>query len=117
MAQMVKVVNVGTVDYIDTYRDNPVKIPAWKSITMQRRDAIEFLGRMSPAGKDGKPVPKMLVIEPIEASGKEEAPEGKFICNLDGAEFDTQEELDEYLKKFASKTVSREIIYKTKRDE
>lgn len=117
MAQMVNVVNEGTADYVDTYRDNPVKIPAGKSIVMQRRDAIEFLGRMSLTGRDGKPVPKMLKIEPIAGEKKEEEKTGRFICNLDGAEFDTQEELDEYLKKFASKTVTRDRIDKAKKDE
>jgi len=107
MAQHVYVVNEGKETYEDTFREQPVKIKPGGRIEMQRRDAIAFLGRMSPAGKDGMPVPKMLKMVPKGGPVKEVQ---KFTCMLDGEEFDNQEDLDKHLKTLVGKTVTREMI-------
>jgi len=117
MAQHVLVKNIGEKPYVDTFRDEPINISPGGTVTMQRREAITFLGRMSNSGKDGKPIEKKLVMIPISGAQAVAAEsEKKFVCNLDGHECGSQEELDEYLKRFASKTVKREQIDRAKKE-
>jgi hypothetical protein len=115
MAQHVYVKNVGSKEYRDTYRDNDIVIPAGGQIEMQRRDAIAFIGKMSPAGADGIPVPKMLEIVPINGQTRPEVDE--FVCNLCTGKFPSQRDLNEHLKLHAGKTVTREQIDNAKKKE
>lgn len=116
MAQHVFVENIGNRTYKDTFRDDEINIPVGGKIQMQRREALIFLGRMSPTGPDGKPVEKMLRITPVsESVGEKE--EKHFVCNLDGRSFSSQAELDAHLRTTANKTVTREQIDKAKRRE
>lgn len=112
MAQHVFVENLGSKTYEDTFRERAISIPPGGRIEMQRREALIFLGMMSPPGRDGNPVEKKLRIVPKDGqpADREEEQKKEYICNLDGKKFDTQRELDDHLKTLSSKVVSREQL-------
>jgi hypothetical protein len=119
MAQHVFVENVGSATYEDEFRGQKISIPVGGRIKMQRREALIFLGCMSPTGSDGKPAEKKLRLIPVDGEPTETAAEVKkeHICNLDGQKFDTQQELDDHLKKLSSRTVTRDQLDAAKRKE
>lgn len=108
MAQHVFVVNDGSETFVDSFRGKKIAIRPNEKIKMQRREAIAFLSTMSPKDPHDplRLVPKMLRIVPIDDYKEVE----KFICNLDGKEFDTQEQLDDYLKSVANKTFEKDEV-------
>lgn len=111
MAQHVRIVNEGKRPYTENFNGNIITIPVGGSIEMQRREAIRFMAQMSPPGyidengtvDNSKPAEKRLRMIPKD--GKVET-EKKFVCNLDGTEFDTQKELDEYLERVSDKVAT-----------
>jgi hypothetical protein len=108
---MVKVKNNGSKDFEQRYKDALISIPKGKTVKMSRRDAIAFLGLLSPADpKDpnSSGLEKNLEIIPLdEIDETPDAPE-KFICHVDNKEFDTQEQLDEYIKRFEDQRIKKE---------
>lgn len=117
MAQHVWVENAGSKPYKDTFREREINIPSGGRIEMQRREAIIFLGCMSPTGPDGKPIEKNLKMIPVMSSDGQKVESGEFVCNFDGKRFLTQSELDAHLKTVAGRTVTREQVDKAKRKE
>lgn len=112
MAKHVKVINKGSKTYTDTYNGKRIEIPVNGFIKMQRREAIQFLSQMSPADDHdrSRPKEKNLVMEAYEIKNEvsKEEDEKKFICNLDGKSFDTQEALDAHLKTLSDKVVDKD---------
>jgi hypothetical protein len=112
MAQQVLVKNVGSETYREVFRENEIVIPAGGTVKMQRREALLFLGTMSPTGSNGRPIEKKLELVPVGSidSSVGQEPTKEFICNLDGKKFGSQAELDAHLKTLSSKTVTRDQI-------
>lgn len=113
MAQYVYVENYGSKTYEEIFRGKKITIPSRGRIKMARREAVAFIGTMSANGyvdEDGKfdntkPAEKKLRMV-IDQSSKQE--EQKPTCNLDGKEFDSDEELERYLKSVENKTVEKD---------
>lgn len=103
------VFNDSSRDYTEEYNGEEILVPAKGSILMNRRDAVKFLGTYSgPDPKDStKPKEKRLRIIQLKPETSENG-SGEYVCNLDGKTFNTQEELDEYLKKISDQTAERE---------
>lgn len=105
MAKQAYVLNKGDSTYKEFFKGNTIVIKPGEKVKMQRREAIAFLSQISPPDKQGYPVEKKLVLVPIDGNEKEEE---KFVCNLDGKEFDTQSDLDAYLAIVSNKTVEKD---------
>jgi hypothetical protein len=110
MAQHVYVINDGDTVYTERFQGNTITIKPKEKIKMERHAAVQFLSQMSAPGfidenehvDPNRPQEKRLRMQAIDG----EAPEvRKAVCNLDGKEFDTDEELQRYLKSVADKNV------------
>lgn len=91
--------NDWTQEHVEDFRGDMVRIPAKGFIVMSWPDAVQFRGQYTPIirdglGKDLKP--KMIRVEKIDAGAPEYAAQ-KFVCQVDGREFNTQAELDSYI--------------------
>lgn len=95
-AKKVKVWNENTVDLVEEFKGQTIKIPAGKCIEMGRSQAIQFKGQYRPIQVDGmkqqvKSSMKILRIEPIkkgESKGSEKIP-----CSLCDKEFTSEQGL------------------------
>jgi hypothetical protein len=103
MAQ-VKVWNDNTYDYSEDFRENKIRIKAKSFIYMDAEEAHLFKCNFAPirVDADGNATPdsyKMIRIETVsgEEPVKPEAAQAKFVCQLDGAEFESQADLDAYI--------------------
>lgn len=102
----VKVWNDNIYDYTEEFRDQTIKIPAGKYILMEEGEAKLFKGSFnSPIlDHDDMPDPRGYKKIRIERDGaiadlQEEAEVSKvYVCQADGSEFTSKEELDEYVK-------------------
>lgn len=86
IAKRVRLWNDTDTDYRETVLGNEVYIPARKSITLTRRDAINIRGHCC-----GKHKPVSLRMEPIEAAAGEER--RVYINHQTGVEYATEEAL------------------------
>lgn len=86
----------------EMFRGDPIEIKAGDYVLMDYEDAVQFRGQYFPMiiAADGTHDPKgfkVIKIEPDEAEQKHEV-KLKYICQLDKKEFNSQEELDAYIK-------------------
>lgn len=98
---LVRVWNDNTYPFRQNFKGEDIMIPAKKFIMMDEEDAVSFRGKYSPPILDGANncLPHSYKMIRIEHNSEPEAlVSSKFRCHADGAEFDTQEELDEYVK-------------------
>ena len=118
--EMVALLNRDSVEYVEQYKSNVLKIPAGKAIKMSRRDAVQFKGTYS-GSVDGDPTRvkiKNLIMLPVseinpdliagELADLAKPAGGTYICNYDGREFTTQEALDAHLEGLKNKTVGKD---------
>jgi len=124
MKDAVAVLNCGNEQYQEDWNGNNFAIPAGKAITMKRRDAITFLGRMSstdPKDPAGAPIPKKLKIVPLHEAASFVVKEydeivgttkKEYTCNYDGKVFTSQEALDAHLNTLTDKTVKPDDVMK-----
>ena len=96
---MAKVWNDNVVEHKEKFKGDDIVIPAKGFITMPWPEAVQFRGQYTPIIRDGLGrdlKPKMIRLERV--SVESQSPESnKFICQMDGREFDSQAELDEYI--------------------
>lgn len=86
-------------EYVEEFRGDVLRIPAKKFIIMDWQDAVQFRGQFTPIVRDGLGTdlkPKMIRLEKIDA-GAPDYPSENFVCQMDGAQFSTQAELDAYI--------------------
>lgn len=120
LKQQVALLNRDRADYTETFKGDKVTIPAGKAIKMSRRDAVQFRGQYggSADGDPTRPKIKNLIMLPIKEINPDlvagelkdlAAPVAKtYICNYDGREFDSQEELDEHLEAIKGNRVGKD---------
>jgi hypothetical protein len=98
----VKVVNDNVHPYKERFRDQTIYIAPRSYVEMEHGEAHLFLGTMPPNIElDGNGIQKpqsykMLRIEPM--GGAATTPTPVYKCMIDGREFATQAELDEYIE-------------------
>lgn len=94
-----KVWNDWTQEHVEMFKGEEIRIPAKGFIEMGWSEAVQLKGQFSPILRDGTGrdlKPKMIRLEKISVASAE--PEkAKFICQMDGKEFSSQKELDEYI--------------------
>ena len=92
----IKIWNDAQHDWEEDYQGEKVFIPSGSSVTMERRDAIMFLGQWAEIQKDGLGNiirSKMLRPEGISSNPSSFADSG-FTSNINGEKFNSQKELD-----------------------
>lgn len=95
-----RVWNDWTREHVEEFRGDTVRIPAKKYVVMDWPDAVQFRGQYTAIERDGLGTdvkPKMIRLEKIDAAAPEYPQSNKFVCQIDGAEFGTQAELDAYI--------------------
>ena len=95
-----RVWNDWSKEHVEDFRGETIRIPAKKFIVMSWPDAVQFRGQYTPVIRDGLGQdvrPKMIRLEKIDAGAPEFPEAPKFVCQMDGAKFDSQEELDAYI--------------------
>lgn len=114
----VRVYNRNKYPYREIYKGDLITIDAGAYHVMNEKDAEMFLGSYSSAKKTPQGVPdpttfKMLeIVKELKSGSEKEVP--KFICNADGKEFATKEELDaweyeNHLDKLSDQKVAEDI--------
>jgi hypothetical protein len=105
--EIVKVVNKDVEVYQEDFGGRTITIEPNGYEKMRRKEAVRFLGNASLVDKrTGQPHVKNLEIvsfanKPTKKETVKVATEvKKFVCHFDGEEFDSQAELDTYLKNF-----------------
>ena len=95
----VQVENRSNIDFVGTFRDKPINIPAGKSIEMGRSEAVKFLGEWSPVRVDGAGrhmMPKSLyLVENLEEKAEKYGQPLKYTA-FDGQMFRTTQGLEAY---------------------
>lgn len=114
----VKVLNQSDIDFVGTFRDAPIHIPAGKSIEMGRSEAIQFLGSWSPmmidgAGRHKQPKKLVMVEDPEERAERYQQPV-RFNA-VDGRGFRTREGLEAYEAKLQKDMQNGAVDDKPKR--
>lgn len=97
---LVKVYNDNIYPYREVFKEEVYEIPAGGFITMDKAKAIMFHGSFSPIVKNaqGEYDPKYFKKIRLEEISPEVAkPVAKFICQMDGKEFNSQKELDAWI--------------------
>jgi hypothetical protein len=92
-----RVWNDWTKEHVEEFRGDTVRIPSKKYVVMDWQDAVQFRGQFTPIVRDGLGTdlkPKMIRLERIDAA---QAASDKFVCQMDGAEFQTQAQLDAHI--------------------
>lgn len=85
-----------TQTYREEFKGVKYAIGPKQAIKMDRRSALQFLGTTGTSSIEKGVVKNLEIIE--NENDVEEAPEvTKYVSNVDGREFDTQKELDNYL--------------------
>ena len=107
---MIKIFNDNTEDYVEELRGKTYTVPAKGSILLNNDDGMRLFGSMSRMGKDGKPIKKMLRKEVLK-----DEPTKKFVSDLTGEEFPTQEALDKHLAANADKALKTDKKEPTKK--
>lgn len=86
-------------EYVEDFRGEQIRIPAKAFVVMDHQDAVQFRGQFTQIVRDGAGTdlkPKMIRLEKI-AAGEPEYRGETFVCQMDGAQFGTQAELDAYI--------------------
>ena len=88
--------------HVEMFRGEKIEIPANKYHIMDYEDAVQFKGQFYPMKKrpTGEPDPssfKVLFLQPHD--GETTPAPTRFICPIDGKEFSTQSDLDQYIKR------------------
>jgi hypothetical protein len=101
MSSTVKVVNDNIHPFRQEFKEEMIVIPAGGSITMDRDDAVQFIGSFFPPRKDGNDQPdprffKKLRMAEMSGSYAEQAPE-KFVCQKCMFVAKSQVELDAHI--------------------
>lgn len=117
-----KVWNDWTAEHVETFKGETIRIPAKGFIVMDWAEAVQFKGSYTPIVRDGMErdlKPKMIRLEKIAVASPEPEKQ-RFICQMDGKEFSSQQELDEYiaanhLDKLVDDDVKKKLKEKTKR--
>lgn len=98
----------------EMFKGNMIKIPANTYVLMDYEDAVDFKGqffnpKVKPTGEPDPAGWKMIEIVPITGNEPELK---KYVCQLDGREFNTEAELNAYTKANYGtvETVKDEII-------
>jgi hypothetical protein len=99
----VKVWNDNVHPYTEVFRERSISIKPKGFILMEKGEAELFKGSFAAIkiDSDGRPIPegyKMIRIEELPSAAEESEASPSFICQADGAKFDTQAELDAYVK-------------------
>lgn len=97
---VVKVWNDNTYPYAEKFRGDQINIAPKGYIEMEFYDAHQFLGQMPPnieVDAAGQQLPKSYKMLRIEQDGQAPVIK-KFVCMINGMEFQTQKALDEYIR-------------------
>lgn len=90
------------VTFKDKFRDEPIEIPAGKFVLMDYEDAVLFKGQYFQPRYDamGQQIPSSMKMIDIRPHGKSSAPlvDKKYVCHMDGKEFDSAAALAKYIK-------------------
>ena len=100
MSSTVKVVNDNIYPFRQEFREEMIVIPAGGSITMDRDDAVQFVGMFFPPRKDGndQPDPKFFKkLRIAESSGAPEPVKESFVCQKCKFVAKSQVELDAHI--------------------
>lgn len=100
---MVNVRNRGDKTYKEDYQGKTISIAPGSCVTMRKRDAIRFLGTISPMVGDSF-AEKNLIIEQTEDDKPSET-KNDYVCNFDGMKFPNQSALDEHSKIHADQLI------------
>lgn len=100
MAQTSKLTNTGSTTFKQVIDGEVITIEPGESKTYPRRKAIAIRGHYC-----GRGVPVSLKLEHLGGSDTDEV---KFICQLDGIEFESREALDKHLETHRGDTVGLE---------
>ena len=85
-----------TQTYKEEFKGVKYSIKPKQAIKMDRRSALQFLGTCGTSSIE-KGIVKNLEIIENETELEEVEESTKFVSNVDGKEFDTQKDLEEYL--------------------
>lgn len=100
---LVRVYNDNKFPHREMFRDRQIEIEPGAYVVMDEGEAIQFRGQYTPIKTDGtgRHLPEYFKIIRLAPHSLQEVPKGpepkKFVCQLDGREFDSQEALDQYV--------------------
>ena len=95
----VEVYNKSDIEFVGTFRDKPITVPAKGSVTMGRSEAIKFLSEWSPVRIDGAgrhTAPKELVIREDPEQKAERYNQPLRYTAVDGTQFRTPQGVSTY---------------------
>lgn len=102
--------------HTERFRDQMIEIPAGEFILMDYEDAVQFRGQFTPIVRtpmgdiDPKSY-KVIELKPHDPNAKQAQSPKKYVCNMDGREFQSQSELDAYLEaNYADATFTDETL-------
>lgn len=96
----------------EKFRDETIEIKAGGYVLMDYEDAVQFRGQFMPMKKDGMGQPDPKFFKCIELKQHDESAEPekkKFVSMMDGREFQTQAELDAYVKSNFADQVFKDV--------
>lgn len=121
MNSQVKVLNENIYDFKQEFKESMIYIPAGQSITMDRDDAIQFVGMFFPPKKDGNDQPdprffKKLRIVEIPGQTQAQRPQS-FICQACNFVAGSQVELDAHIDQNHLESLADEEFKEKKMEE
>ena len=108
--EMVQVWNDDSQDYSENFKGNQVVVPAGEFISMSRNEANAFMGSFSGKVNNRLVTKSLRLVRSGDYDDSSEAE--KFISQMTGEEFDSQQDLDNHLKSYKGQQVTIEALEK-----